>query len=322
MSAALGCRGVPLPFVAIDVSVPNSAPAGAVAALLQACDEAFSRGGCELTSAGVDDPFAKRLVRIQWTDSTQLAVHVELGNSGQLEPQRVRDLAFLPGDSVVERWRSVGLVVGTLADESLLLESGSKPAVLAPKPPLRPTQIASSPPAPRTNPHRMHQATWLDGAFATGPALSRWQVGAALRGGHALGGPLFTLVGVRYSVLPRDADGVELRWITTSIGLGLRNWPVHGWLEVDFRAELLGGLTQATVSDSTTGNVDAAGRWAPGVRMGADAGLRLADWDQILVGGDIAYTGHPIEVRLHSHDVGTISPTNGMLLLGFRHIFR
>ena len=289
--------------------------------MLQACDEAFLRGGCALADASAVTPPPQRSIRIAWSDSEQLAVHLELTIPGQIKPERVRDLSFLPGDNIIERWRSVGLVAGTLADESLLFESHSNPPQPPIPPPIHPLS-PSLPGTPRPHPPRPRQATWLDGAFTTGPVLSRWQLGGALRGGHALGGALFTLVGVRYSELPRDSDGLKLRWLTTSVGMGLRTWPAPGWLEADFRLEILSELAQASALDSATGNVDASGRLAPGARIGADVGLKLSDWGQIIVGGDIAYTGRPIEVRVHSLTAGTVSPTTGMLIFGFRETFR
>jgi hypothetical protein len=247
--------------VAIDVSGPTSTPLGAVAALLQACDEAFLRGGCTLVNTTAETQAPERSIRIAWSDSEQLAVHIELHVPGRSTPERVRNLSFLQGDNIVERWRSVGLIAGTLADESLVLESKSNSPRPPDPPPHHPLSL-SLPAEPRPNLPRPRNATWLDGAFVTGPALSRWQYGATLRGGHAISGPIFTLVGVRYSELPRDSDGLKMRWLTTSVGMGLRQWPAHGWLQVDFRLEILSELAQASALDSATGKVDATGRLA------------------------------------------------------------
>jgi hypothetical protein len=226
-------------------------------------------------------------------------------------------LVFEPDDSVVERWRSVGYVAGTLADESLAAVSQTAPAGA-----MAPPKPAAPPPTP-TVPHRPTlPPTFIDLQLAVGSAPSGWRMGGLLRGAHMLSGPFFGALGVRYAQQPEDSQGLRLEWFVPSVGGGLRASPFEAQLDLDFRVELVAELARARASDPETGHTQTRGRWAAGVLTGVDVGWRFAEWGELTVGGEVTHTGRPIEIRLHGRRAGAVSGTTGAVLAGFRATFR
>jgi hypothetical protein len=103
-----------LPAVVIDLGT-QVAPAEA-ASVLEACNAAIVAGSCELEAAASEPPQAIAIVR--WSGSEQRRVRIEVGLREAERPAwSVREVAFSPGDPLRERWRTVGLVIATLAGE-------------------------------------------------------------------------------------------------------------------------------------------------------------------------------------------------------------
>lgn len=318
-----GPTRVPLPFVSVDVSAVGGGSPDAVAALIEACDLAFSRGTCGTRDNAPGSREPDRRVSIEWADADQLSAHVELRVDANAAPERTRDLEFQRDDSLIERWRSAGYVAGTLADESLTAAEPPKPSP-APASPVSPAprraRFVPQPPralvpAPPTLP-----PTWVDLQAIAGPTLSGLRIGALVRGGYTITAPVFATFSFRYSF--RDANGVELSWIVPSIGAGVRTSPVPDRLDLDLRLELIGEAARASASDPQTGRVDADHRWAIGFIAGGDVGWRFAPWGEVTLGGDVAVTGRPIELRVQGRDRGTVSAESASLLAGFRLTFR
>jgi hypothetical protein len=303
---------VPLPFVSIDVSGPTVGDPRAQYALVQACDEAFSAGRCGLATEAVPAGSAVRHARVRWLDEDQLRVRVELAEHGQAQR---RELEFRTTDSPIERWRAVGLVVGTIADESTarsMTAAPPAPAVSTPTPEPSPRAV----PTPLAPPD-----AWLDATFIGGPALgSSWRFGGSLRTSHRVYGPVFALGSVRYAERPTDARNLQLRWFWPSIGAG-GTWRPAMDFDLQARLELLAELAEATATDGR-GRQDSSKRWAAGARIGADAGWRLLEWGELVVGGDVSYTGHPIEVRVGNDSVGSVPSTSVTVGAGFRFLLR
>lgn len=318
---------MPLPFVTIDVSATNTGTPDALAALVEACDQAFSLGTCRLLPNEPGDAAPDRAVTIQWSGADALGAHVELRATPTAPAELTRDLTFQPSDGMVERWRSVGYVAGTLADESLASRQGtrerSKPAP-APAPararsprPAAPRAIATPPAAP-TLPR-----TWIDAQASASRVLNGWRIGGTVRAGHAIEGPLFGVLGTRYSAGSRDVRGVplELQWLTPSIGVGWRASPDARHFDFGVRLEVTYELTTASARDARTGTTDSARRWAVGAIAGVDAGWRFSEWGELTLGGDTAVTARRIELRIEDQPAGTLPALEARLSAGFRVTF-
>src|SRR5688500_17357593 len=104
--------------VAVEIAPPD-APKEHVAVLLSACSRA-KRDGVECVLAA-DAPAggSSAVAIITWQGGTRALVEVGLRREGRAE-WRARSLDFAAArDDVLERWRAVGLVVGTMANEQL-----------------------------------------------------------------------------------------------------------------------------------------------------------------------------------------------------------
>lgn len=302
----------------LDVSATNTGTPDALAALVEACNQAFSRGTCSLGEAHAQAVAPDRTVVVEWSD--ERTVRVRLVRSHGETEDAARDLEFQPSDSLVERWRSVGYVAGTLADESLAAQARITPH--APNPPAKtsPSPKSERTAPPPNSPARALPHTWIDADFGAGPALRVWRLGGLLRGGHLLAGPWFVTLATRYSrqSVRVAAVPLTLQWFTPSIGMGWReNLPP---LELNLRSEGFYELTRASAREDQ--NNASARRSALGVLLGLDLVLQFSDWGALTLGGELAYTGRPIDVRIHDATGGTLSSVGGSVLAGFRTTFR
>jgi hypothetical protein len=102
------------PAVVIDLGTPV-APVEA-ASVVAACNAAIVAGSCSLEDAASEPSQAVAIVR--WSGSEQRRVRIEVGLREAERPAwSVREVTFAPRDPVRERWRTVGLVIATLAGE-------------------------------------------------------------------------------------------------------------------------------------------------------------------------------------------------------------
>src|SRR5688500_16331939 len=101
--------------VAVEIAPPDS-PKESVAVLLAACTRAKRRGECVL-AADVSGSGTSAVAIVTWQGNARALVEVGLRREGHPE-WRTRTLEFDPNrDDLLERWRAVGFVVGTLANE-------------------------------------------------------------------------------------------------------------------------------------------------------------------------------------------------------------
>jgi hypothetical protein len=130
-------------------------------------------------------------VRLQWEDAARLQARVQVVElaTGRVE---TRAVLFEPGDALIERGRTLGLLVAAVIDpESSGRGERGPPA---------------APPVPRAEPARPAAEVARQPAPPPPPAESRWAVDAAAEGGFALGGAgsgVGGTAGLRRMVLPR-----------------------------------------------------------------------------------------------------------------------
>lgn len=276
-----------LPTVVIEVADRGATPAHVVT-MVDACSRALPEGRCVLANNDAPAPATATAI-VTWDGERHERARIEVGAAGRdRDAWQIREVVFLPQDSDVERWRTVGLVIGTLAGR--MREEGEPPAApAAPKPvavPLARPGPPRAPGAPASAASRDSLA-WLDAAGVFAPALDdgTWRVGAQLRGALSLRVvPLFGFVSFRYAVRPEDALGLGVQWTTIGAGAGL-HVEAGAQLAIQPHAELLAELVAASVHDAPAAE-DAGSRWVGGARFGLDVAWTIRPLLSVFVGAD------------------------------------
>jgi hypothetical protein len=130
--------------VAVEVAPPN-APRAQIAVMLAACSRAVADSSCVL-AADVSEGGTLAVAIVTWNAADQVLVEVGLRQHGHAE-WRSRSLSFGPRDELLERWRTVGFVVGILARGDAAADSTLPGKESAPRTEPAPASVASSAPA-------------------------------------------------------------------------------------------------------------------------------------------------------------------------------
>lgn len=312
---------MPLPPVVIELP-PKDVASEHAPALVAACSDAVEDGDCQLGEPAGGKSRAVAIVA--WNEARQKC-RIELGlRRGDETRWGTRELEFDPGDPMVERWRAVGLVIGTLVGRA-----EREAAAAAPR---EPTDAASAKPPPNAAPEvpntdaargdsraaseGSREAASPAGAASAGDDRSRFRVAPFVVGGPALddgtwrfGGelelgarpmaslPARVLFAARHRVRPTDANDVSVSF--TSLRLGA-SWEQR--VSEPFSVELGTGASYERVSATVdspppdSGHREALGFWATGlvavrvargVDVAAGLGLSLTTPTDILLSGRI-----------------------------------
>jgi hypothetical protein len=319
-----------MPMVMVDIAPPEP-PSELARALLDACSTAVRVGSCsrfdrDLTTGGIPPGTAAATVR--WETADGRHVQIEVGIRGEDQPApRSRSLEFAATDPLVERWRSVGLTIATLAGE-ISRESGAEPLEEAPVP-RRPKPRKGpdtgdrrpEPPSAREPPRRemTRETLWTTVAAIAGPGLEdgAWRAGAwADIGWRPTRLPLFARLNLAFAARPADSRGVSVQWETVTLGAG--GVAGEGRFTLQPRVSASFDSVRAGVTDPATGQKDSGSTAALGVHAGADAVLRFVDYAGAVASLDVWHVSGPANILLQDHRVG-ISAANGWVIgLGFR----
>ena len=171
---------MPLPPVVIELSASDAASPN-TRALVDACTNAVTDGECRV---GTEEPNARAVVIVSW-DAEHRRAHVEIGTKRDgAQRWASRDVGFREADPEPERWRAVGLVIGTLVGESEreTPSANAQPPMTRRTPPATTTSAPSTPPKRPVEAHPRH--AWLGAEAAAGPALDdgTWRLGAGMVG--------------------------------------------------------------------------------------------------------------------------------------------
>lgn len=276
--------------VAVDVA-PPTAPREQVVTLLAACSRAVAEAQC-LPAAEVTQGQTQAVAIVTWRGDE--SVRVEVGLRAEGKPVwRTRNLTFNPDDAVIERWRAVGYVVGTLArDERPADEPEPAPAAdpepkapivppAAPKPAPAtvdtPAKNASS--APRGGPARAA----IDVGAVFGPSWNGLRSGGVLRTRWPLPEPLRVLASVRYLARPSDETGLSGRWLT--LGAGVAGVLGTDQFEASAGLELRGEYSEARVEDAL-GRSGSDGGVLPGLGLYLGGAFMPTPVVGVYLGGD------------------------------------
>lgn len=224
--------------VSLDV-LPADVPAEHAPAMVAACSDALSHGRCAMAATLTESTQPDAVALVIWQDSGFLNVTVRVGRGGS--QWTARSLSFSEGDSISERWTTVGLTVATLVGETEGLDVDTRDPLGAPaasKPPPAPSPQLPPPAAPAPAPVGLATAPkaapvpsdhrWETSAgFLVGPGWDdgNWQRGAWLSLGFRPRGTPFLLHGIGSYALsdgPRVANGdLVTRWATFGVGAGV-----------------------------------------------------------------------------------------------------
>jgi hypothetical protein len=309
------------PDVAIvELAAPAASPEHAKA-MVDACATASASARCALAPAEE----ARIIASISLSDG-DLAARIEVRLARGDGEAVVRSLRFSREDAVLERYKAIGLVVGTLA-EGMVAEATAPVADERPEEnepekrerhaPEEKREKGPAPPPPAP-PVVVDAVALVGSALDDGSA----RAGLALRGAYVFDGlPLLLGTSFRYAVRPADEAGLEVHWIGGTVGIGTA-LPL-GVREVvfDARLELVAELLLATVSEPFTGASDATSRWVGGGRLSAHIAYMPTRSFGVVGGIDGTLVQSGTVVKIREERSGRVPPYSLAGSLGVRFAF-
>lgn len=314
---------MPLPPVVIELSAADAQSVHAPT-LVQACSSAVTEGGCQL---GPETGATRAVVIVSW-DPEHRRAHLQIGAvRGGKDQWATRELYFRESDPLPERWKSVGLIIGTLVGEAEREQeaarkaeaSASTPPPIAPassQP--KPTKALPTAPEPPRSGRVWPDRVWLGVELAAGPALDdgSWRFGPGLMGMYeARELNLVALAGARYLQRPKDSHEVSMRWLELSLGPGVAYEPSPG-LRLEGTTEALAQRVDASAES------DSGGNWALGMRIGITGGAEVGDFGAFTLGGHAAGLSRGTLVSVRGETVGRAPPLTFGASAGFRFRIR
>jgi hypothetical protein len=329
---------MPLPPVVIELNQSDAASTNA-ATLVGACTTAVSDGECRLGTSS--DAAARAVVLVTWSAEHRHA-KVEIGVKGRERSRWVsREIDFREADPEAERWRSVGLVIGTLVpitEREAAAETGppgTSPSgaggagAATPSAP-KPEKTAATPPAPApsaapnpepTTPTARPPAAaaarlWLGLEGVAGPALDdgSWRFGAGFVSVYDFPGVLLASGTLRYSARPSTDTDTDERWFTGALGVGLQGRPLPA-LRLEGRSELVVDRLDAETTGTTP---DHGGRWLLGGRLSLTSGAMLAPRVMLVVGAELTGLTQGTQVRVDGNLDARVPPLTWSIVIGPR----
>jgi hypothetical protein len=316
--------------VAVEIAPPDS-PKESVAVLLAACTRAKRGGECVL-AADVAGSGTSAVAIVTWQGNARALVEVGLRREGHPE-WRTRTLEFDPNrDDLLERWRAVGFVIGTLANEEASSSEsepertpkpvGSMPAKAAAEKAKRrdPDGNASESKAPESEgaestsgegaisqnePVFGRARGRLDVGASIGPAFDEVRFGGLVRGEVQLPDPLRAQITLRYLERPSGVEELRAQWITMSAGLGVG----FGGERVEFGVALDGRAEYFAARAERRSTAEADTRWLGGIGAGTTLAWMPSATFGLFAGADLALMFGSTDVRVESRSLGT----DGML---------
>jgi hypothetical protein len=255
---------------------------------------------------------------VRW-DEGELHVRIELGTKNQDEARwRSRDLHFSAADERLERWRTAGLTIATLAGEVARAESELNQALETPKPDARVTgdvKRATEHEITRSEDSAPHYWADLGGLFGSGLDTGGLRAGVWANVGARLGRtPVFGLAGVDYASAEGPAP-LSVQWLIFSAGLGGEvGTPGRGFLfepAAAFRLERL----HASASEGT--RTDSETQFGYGAQVTARFLWQLG-FVSPLVGANGWLNAEPVRILVHDQYVGTASRWGWTVVIGAR----
>jgi len=226
--------------------------------VLSACSDALKHRSC-VSSEDKDHGAPSVTALIAWPDGSDRHVRVTLERFDVPNGRRIdRDTRFADEDPLVERWRTIGLVIAALVGASDAPLDGA----------------AEGGDRPWSGPGRAgaHPAAWLGLSALAGPGLDDGSVrlGASVHGAIALrASPIFFMASASHALRPVDDRQMDVRWTTFAVGGGARAVLSEADLALRVRFELM--LEYLLAGRGSGAAVSGGGsRTNPGIRGGGD----------------------------------------------------
>jgi hypothetical protein len=287
---------MPAPVV-IDVGDAQP-PRDLVVALVDACSQAAAPAAteCRLVRDAPNEPYSAIAI-VTWEEGGKARVEVGVRRD-PISEWRTRELTFQAQDAEVERYRSVGFVIGSLATATRdVAASGTtkpdEPPAEPPPPPLAtpvPVRAPASEPTPEPTPSKPAGPShgWIGLRGTLGGGLDR---GAARYGGRLGAGirvvpALAAIVSAGASLRARDETGLQAQWLDVGCGLAFAIWPTQG-LHLELRAEVLAEQFSADASNDV--KHDSRIRTVAAFRPGVDVVVVVARPLAIVLGGEATF---------------------------------
>jgi len=296
---------MPAPIV-IDVGIAEP-PRDLAGALVEACTQAAASAGtdCRLVRDAPGGPYAAIAI-VTWEEGDRARVEVGVRREPASE-WRTRELTFQSADAELERYRSVGFVIGSLAtaahDETAASQTPKEPLPkLAPQPAPAPPLTPPKPAPKRESDAETDTDTdtdskslplgmvpkrgWVGIVGLVGGALDRGpaRYGGQLDVGVRVVSHLHALVSGGASGRFRDGSGLSAEWLEAGIGLGA-SIGRPAFAHVDAQAQVLAEQFTARVR-SSQGDADSS-RVTVGARFGAIGVLPLGQVLDVVLGGTL-----------------------------------
>jgi hypothetical protein len=287
---------MPAPVV-IDVGDAQP-PRELVVALVEACSQAAAPAAteCRLVRDAPNEPYSAIAI-VTWEEGGKARVEVGVRRD-PISEWRTRELTFQAQDAEVERYRSVGFVIGSLATATRD-EAASKPATpdespAEPPPPPIPTPVPVAVPPhepttePTPSPPSGPSRAWMGLSGTIGGGLDR---GAARYGGRLGGGfrvlpVLAAVVSGGASLRARDDTGLAAQWLDLGGGLAFTIWPPAG-THLELRAEVLAERFSADASNEL--EEQSMLRTTAAFRPGVDAVVVVAQPLAFVIGAEATF---------------------------------
>jgi hypothetical protein len=282
---------MPAPIV-VDVGTPEPSRELAVA-LIDACSQAATSIGaeCRLVRDAPSGPYTAIAI-VTWDESDRARIEVGIRRDPVSE-WRTRELVFQAADAALERYRSVGFVIGTLTtaarDDAGVAQppepepapEPAPPPLPAPKPTPAPPPREPEPEPERSSPPRgwVGLAGMLGGGLDRGPA----RYGGELFVGVRLVPPFSLVLSGGASTRGRDALGLLPTWLDAGVGVALTVFPPRSF-HLDLRALVI--AEQFSADAKNAGRSQVRNRITPGGRFGVDAVVPLAGMFAVVVGAE------------------------------------
>ena len=258
------------PTIAVDLPAADVASPYAQT-LLDACTLGTqSLARCVTGQENADDQ-GLAVAIVTWNGPARTGAHVEVGLRAGVEQRwRARDLVFSAVDPEVERWRTVGFAIATIAGDLVdreRAESRREPTLPAPA-----AEHASHETPPADDSRDSSPRSWLDALFSVEAAAgSSPAFGGEMRFARSLSpDSVFVTAGAACTVRRLDPDRLQILRLGASTGIGLVALRLGDRLRFTVRAGAALQLVEVTGTEPVTGASAQVGRWIAGLEEGRD----------------------------------------------------
>jgi hypothetical protein len=280
---------MPAPIV---IDVGDAAPQRELAAaLVAACTQAAAPAGsdCRLVRDAPSEPYTAIAI-VTWEEGGKARVEVGVRRDPVSE-WRTRELTFQGQDAEIERFRSVGFVIGSLATASrdeAVPDTAPEPEPKKPPPappPPAPVPVVTPKPKPTPPPRAPLSRGWMGLASTLGGGLDRGapRYGARLTAGIRVVPHLAAIVAAGASFRARDEQGLAAQWLDAGAGLSFALLPPER-SHLELRLELLAEQFSADVVNEGDRASDV--RTVLATRAGGDAVFALAGPVELVLSGE------------------------------------